>query len=316
VVEVWSGSALADLVLQDIDTSTGQVSAILAAGVPIYLRVYPQVPLSVTSPFTYSYNFTTTTNTLIITKVSDATTNPGDVVVHVGNLALGDTVNFYIDNNVTPALVEHVPVEDTAGLTVGTVFYIPLEEQLLYVSVPVDGFNKGTHTLTMTATPSGNQATISFLVLQDPFDPASTGIDTLPTVGATPHWIFKDTVPGGETYTWETGPASTTSPFAPRVITADHTTAPDGQPMEWEGTTKAAEWTLSGTLFTQTQLEAFQRFAALDHRVWLIDHLNRGWLVTVEELDAEPRRKGAQDFTWLHDWKMTLLVWRGPVDLT
>lgn len=313
-VDLWSGGSLTELVQQDIDT-TGNVSAVVAAGVPVYIRVYSQVPIYQSAPFNYSYNFIASTNDLLITLVSDCPTSPGNVLVHVGNLALGDTVDFYIDNSGTPALVEQVPAIDTDGITVGDVYYIPAEEQLLFCGVPVSSaYGKGTHTLQITSSPSGLQATVSFLVLAGPASALSSGSDAPPSIASGNKFVFMDPAPGGETYIWEFNPLTMSTPFADKVITEDHTTAADGQPLEWEATQKATQWNLSGTLFNQGQLDAFVRFARLDRRIWLRDHLQRSWLVTIEELDAEPRAsKGTTQYPWIHDWKMTLLVWKGPV---
>jgi hypothetical protein len=314
-VELLIGDTLVELSQQDV--GSGSVSAGVADGVPIYIRVYPQSTLSSTAPFTYAWSFAANVNDLTVTLVSDSPTSPGTVVVHVGNLAQGDIVNFFIDHDATPALTDTVPVEDSDGINVGFVWYVPLEEQLLYIGVPVnEAYAKGTHTLQVDSS-SGRSSIINFEVEGDPDDVLLDPADTTPSAPGVTQWVFQDPVPGGESYAWEINPLTTSSPYPELTITEAHTTAPDGQPIEWEGNKKAVQWQLTGTLLTQTQLEAFQRFAALDHRVWLIDHWGRGWLVTIEELSAEPQVKGSSEgYPWIHNWTMSLLIWRGPVDLT
>lgn len=315
VVEMMTGDVLADLTQQDVEINSA-VSAPTPTSVDVYIRIYPQAVLTTGSPFNYTWAFTSTPNELSVILVSDVPQVPGALVVNVGNLTPGDTVDFYIDNSGTSALTEDVP--DETSILPDWLILGALEEQLLFVSVPVDEtYDAGTHVLKIVGATSGTSV-VSFEVENGPLDDTldDDGTDVVPTV-ATPvtKWVFRDPV-ADYTYTWEVNPLTMSTPWADKVITEGHTTANDGQPLEWEGAPKMQTLQLSGTLLTQTQLEAFQHFASINRRIWLIDHYQRGWAVSVEELDAEPRTKGQAQYPWIHDWKMTLFVWRGPVDFS
>lgn len=211
--------------------------------------------------------------------------------------------------------------EKVLGSLIGSTTFL-LSEQfndrgvLQFCSVPVSvDLTTGAHLLYCSTDVSGN-AVVTFQVLSDSFDALSS--DTDPTLTGIPDvgkWVFHDPSPDGEQYIFEINPDTMESPFADKTLTADHTTASNGQALEWQGTDKAAQWHISGTLLTQTQYAAFQRFAAKNHRVWIVDHFKRGWVVSVEELDAEPKVHGAAQFPWIHTYRMQLLVFKGPVQL-
>lgn len=131
-------------------------------------------------------------------------------------------------------------------------------------------------------------------------------------IAATPRkWTLHDPVTGGETYVLEIGPFSMTSPHPAKTLTTESTTARDGQALTWEGARRAPLWRLRGTLISRAQREAMERFQALNRRVWIIDHLARAWVVSIETFEPVPRR--STNFPHLHDWQMGLVIYAGPV---
>lgn len=119
-------------------------------------------------------------------------------------------------------------------------------------------------------------------------------------------WTLHDPAPGGETYVFGIGPNRMTSPHRKKVLTTESTTARDGQMLTWEGAPRTANWQLAGTLIDPLQKAALERFLALNRRVWIIDHLGRAFVVTVETFEAVPQR--STNLPDLHFWEMTLQV--------
>jgi hypothetical protein len=116
---------------------------------------------------------------------------------------------------------------------------------------------------------------------------------------------------GVETYVFPINPARMTSPNAQRVLTVEHTTAPDGQPMTFEGMPLGVSWSFEGNVLTQDHYEALERFFAYNCRVWLTDHFGRAWIVALESIDFTEVR--ALYNPWSHSYKAKALILGGPV---
>lgn len=192
---------------------------------------------------------------------------------------------------------------------------------IVEVSIPITGsLFPGTYTMNVIATGTdgiaAESATGTFTVQHSPLATPTpldlTPIAVPPAGGTVVRWVFQDPTPGGlGSYRVPINPKEMTSPFAPRAISLDYSTAADGQALFWEGAQPAYPWTFSGYLNTQDHLNKLENFAALNRRFWIIDHRNRAWICTFLSFDPTPKRDVRTDYSFTYE--ATVLIYRGPV---
>lgn len=278
------------------DTGTDTVSTVVGAGSPVRVRITFPSALEAGS---FSWTFTDLVPDLVLNVLSDLVQAPGTFRVTVTNGVPGEDVTF----------------TDSEGDTIvgGT-----LDENGALISFAIgisSALDAGTYTLTASST-DRDDATADFVVVNAPFDdplgqPADADAVEVDLVDGVRKWVLQDPAPGGEQYIFEINPDSATSPFGANVFTTDTVTAPDGQFLVWEGARRSVDWSFKGTLLTQSQYTAFQRFAALNRRVYLIDHRNRAWVISVEFFDPSPRKVNQNP--WAHDYTMNVAIYKGPL---
>lgn len=142
--------------------------------------------------------------------------------------------------------------------------------------------------------------------------PADLPAVLVPQVGIV-RWTLQDPMPGGlGSYVVPINPREMSDPDEAIYLTPDRTTAPDGQWHFWEGAPRATTWRFRGDILTQEHLEAWESFAALERRFYIIDHRSRAWRVTLESFDPAPQIGTNR---WHHKYEATALVYGPAVQL-
>lgn len=220
---------------------------------------------------------------------------PAWLDVSVSSATPESGLEFYVDGD----LVFTVTADD-AGQAVGT-------------SVPLGELAAGLHDLMVVDVATSESVTVEFTVLADPAPipagpPSPVAPSPPPEVN---RWTFEVPREGGEVYVLPINPSRMSSPHAARVFTLEHTTSPAGQPLTFEGEPRAVEWTVEGSCLTEAFFDALERFQAMNERFYVVDHLDRGWLVTFESLDWTEVRDRMRP--WNHRYRAKFLIYAGPL---
>lgn len=240
----------------------------------------------------------------LVLTLSDTTIerSPSSLVAFVANGTPEGPAVFSIKKGatVTPVLTTTF---DEAGVIGG-------------ISVPLDVPTTGTYELVVDDTTEPLTVSASFTVAAVGAPLTIGVIVTQPPTQVQPDtgvrkWVFQDPV-GGEVYHFAVNPSKMNSPFAPKRITFQATTAIDGNKLAFEGQTQPVEWQFSGTLFDQAQYDAFVHWLGKRNRIWITDHYGRAWLCYLTHFDPQSRR--ANGHPWMHDWTITVLIFEGPVE--
>lgn len=223
--------------------------------------------------------------------------SPGSLTAKVANGTPSATASFSIPGNDAPPTTAALDATGTNG----------------GVSVLINVPSTGTYL--MTVDDGTTSATASFTVL---FVATSGGI-VVPTL--TPpaaiqnttgvkKWVFQDPA-SSDYYHLPYNPNNMTSPFGPKNITYQATTAIDGNKLAWEGQEAAVQWQFEGYIRSQTEYDAFVFWRNKRNRIWVTDHYGRAWLGYITNFDAKPRR--SMNVPWSHTYTMTFLIFGGPV---
>lgn len=220
---------------------------------------------------------------------------------------LSATPEGYVELYVDGDLVDVVVVDDS-GMVVG-------------FTVPIGDLTPGLHTLMAHDVPTGQESAKEFEVViftvGGDVDPTPVGPTSPASSDPVIRWIFEKVLPSpspGEIYTFPNNPSSMSTPHAPRVISAEHTSAPDGQPILWEGLGAPVEWVVEGFCFEQAHADALEYWHSQNRRFWAVDHLQRAWAVTFEALDWTTVRDSKHP--WAARYRIKLFIYDGPVMLT
>lgn len=125
-------------------------------------------------------------------------------------------------------------------------------------------------------------------------------------------WVLR-TTDLAQSLVFDNNPKDMTTPFAPKNVTIDGTTAIDGQVLLTEGLRKPHEWKFTGTIRTLEFYTALQTWFYRRERLYLDDHYRRRWLIYLTQFDTTPKR--SVGVPWRHDYSMTALVLTEPVFL-
>lgn len=279
VIEAFSGEESLGTV-QSIgvaDAATGLEIAV-GEGVVYRLRLYPVTAGDERNDIPLTWTFvarTTAGDGVLADLVIDIT--PGLLDVDLGNGEPGDTVDFYLDGDFGTLVLEDD--FDDNGTIIGA-------------SVPVSERPAGDYVLNVR---SGSYSVdLDFSVLNDPesepLEPQDPIEDIeVPSTDDVLKWRIVDPAPiSGQTFVFEINPEEMDSPRPEHTYTVAASTAPDGQPITWQGMNKRADWTFGGWIINPEQLDDLADLCDLQRRVWVYDHLNRRVLVSLEQLDAVP----------------------------
>ncbi len=295
---------------------TGHAAAVLSGGGALTFHVVKIDPNAVRLPFaellmeTYPLIVGTPPEPgppgLVITLVDDTIESPGSLVAIVGNGTPEGPVVFSIVHMAVSTDVMSTDFDDTGA--VGG------------VSVPVNVATETTYQLVATDTTTSDTASVSFTV---------TAINTAVTIGVpvtTPpthvqpgsgvkRWVFQDPA-NSDVYHFPINPHKMNSPFAPKRILFQATTAIDGAKLAFEGQAAPVEWQFEGVLFSQAHYDALVTWFHKRNRIWITDHYGRAWLTYLTVFSPTPRRSTNPSHYWAHDWTMTALIFEGPVTPT
>lgn len=291
-VEVYAGDAHDVAELVQLGAGAGSASGPLALGQRVLIRAYPTSTTDVgTATVTWSVAPRPASGLLSFTTATEILETPGWLAIGVACATPGATLEFTLDGSAT---VVFTCLVDDLGLAAAD-------------SVLLPQLTAGGHTITVTDPTTGQSATNSFTVDLEPAAPSAMGADVPPTIDPSmvQRWSFIDPAPGGETFTFPINPSKMSSPHYVRNVTPEHTLAPSGQPIIWEGLPDPAPWTIEGSVETQAHYEAIERFYALRRRFYVVDHLSRAWVVSFESFEPV-KKKSIGD--WDHDYTLKFLI--------
>ena len=239
--------------------------------------------------------------TLNLTSSTTVALSPGSLIAYVTNGTPEQECDFTIvsGGTSTPALSTTF---DDAGLVGG-------------ISVPVSVSAEGTYTLVATDLITSLTASVTFTVAAVAVAATIGAPVTTPPPAVQPgtgvrKWVFQDPA-SSDVYHFAINPDKMTSPFAPKKITFQATTAIDGAQLAFEGMAEPMQWQFSGILFDEAQYDAFAYWFHKRNRIWITDHYGRAWLSYLINYDPIPHRDTSHP--WCHDWTMTALIFQGPV---
>jgi hypothetical protein len=278
------------------------LNAALAQSNVYFVRVLPKTTTD-TDTGTVAWASVSRTAPLYVAVLDSVQWTPGWLRVTVSNGNPLDPVEFRIDDTYasTAAL-------DDSGSLVAT-------------SVPVPILAQGSHIVAVaTPTTSGDA---SFTVVNAPEDdPVTPPADNDPLAVDVVKWVLQDPTynlyrtdgPIGEPqYIFPINPSKMSTPYAAKVFTTEHSTAPDGQPLIFEGSPFGVDWTIEGTCLTEDFHDRLETFLALPRRVYLIDYLHRAWTVTLESINWT--RLPQQFNDWSFTYQLKAIIYAGPVQL-
>lgn len=238
---------------------------------------------------------------LDILDVVDET--PGWIPVEVAAGSTDGVMNFTVDDDPTIITTRQL---DASGNLAGS-------------SVILPALAAGVHVLHMTDQLWGTVVDRTFTVTKDPpvtppppeadLDPVLPPLDPVALVK---RWELVDfqPMPAHYHYTLPINPETMSSPHATRVYTTQHSTSPTGRMVTFEGGTVPVDWDITGTILTQEHYDAWTRFHALNRRFWIIDHLNRIWVVTMESFDTTPKKSATN--VWAFSYKAKFKIYGNP----
>jgi len=187
--------------------------------------------------------------------------------------------------------------------------------QIIGTSVMLPSLTVGTHTLTATTSTDSGNASFDVLVAAVAY-PTTRTADVAPVAVAQTgvvRWVLQDPTTGGANLIFAINPSKMSAPHAARVFATEHTTAPDGQALTFEGGAVGVDWALEGTCRTQAFHDSLETFLAMPRRVYLIDHLSRAWTVTLESINWSRLPEAWND--WAFTYQLKAIIYQGPVQL-
>jgi hypothetical protein len=278
----------------DAQDDIGTLALVWVVGEGMHIAITPaegQSPASVT--FTWSYAARASSALSISLDSDEVQETPGGLGVDIYNGRPSDTVTFSVLGPTAVADFQTARL-DTFGV----------REDLM---VRLPALNAGDYFLRVEGETSGSEDT-PFTVLEDALSQVDTikVDDTAPLRDPAQHWRLFDLRDHAVNYTFVRNPSSWTNVYPPNDFTHDKTTAPDGQPLTWQAASRPWRMEFSGWLDTQAEYEDLLFWSQLRRRLWLIDHRNRAWLITIEQFDAQAQVK--PNLPWAHQYTVKTLV--------
>lgn len=143
---------------------------------------------------------------------------------------------------------------------------------------------------------------------------ADPGVDAPPVLitGSTGRWVLQDLQPAGlGSWVMPVNPTSMSNPHLTKVALVRSTTSPrTGKRHVSESSVEVAPWTLAGYCPDEEFHTKLKAYAALNRRIYVIDHRGRAWKCAITSLDITPRKRQILDDgspqDWAADWRMAL----------
>ena len=226
---------------------------------------------------------------------------PAPLSVSVSNVEPGDEVTFKVGTTVVGTLEA-----DTEGQIFEGVVLLPT-------------LSAGTHTLTAEAT-DRPPAHATFTVANPPLvAPGERPVDAPPQTvpGAEGRWVLQDVMPGGlGSWVMPANPEQMTKPRVRKVVDGQHTTAIDGQHHLFEAAPMPVDWEFRGRCLNKAMVEKLEAYAALNRRIYVIDHRGDAWTVAITHLEFTPQKRqlvehaGTAAMTdWAHQYSVRALIY-------
>lgn len=118
-------------------------------------------------------------------------------------------------------------------------------------------------------------------------------------------WIFYD--PGtSQTYTMAINPKEGGTSGYKKVFTFANTSAPDGKTLVFQGRPEVGTLEFTGTIFEQTELDAFVLWWTKQNQIVITDDLGRSFSVVIQEFI--PKRIRAQQHPWKHTYSIKAVI--------
>jgi len=232
---------------------------------------------------------------------------PTSVQVMFNGAVPGEEITFKID-----ARDEEIWSADAD--TNGSLFLVSVPIPPEIGDILVDGvtLDAGTHTLHAT-TAGGRTASDTFTLQLDATTwPAlqSADVDAVEVPGRGKSWALQDPKPGGlGSWVLHPSPTSMSEPEFSKTVDVEHTTNPmDGRYHVAVGEEMVKEWSWSGYCPDQTFYEQMEAYAALNRRIWVLDHRNRAWKATIVRFDPTLRKRQIEDDGTPQDWAADYVV--------
>jgi len=296
---IWSPPVMAGLVIKALNRpQTVQSGATVGLTFDAKVIQQPRLGLDTAIGLIFdAYRTLTLPAGLQVVAAASVDTTPGWLAVTVSNGEPLAVVSFTVDATV----VASATLDD--------------QGQLLAMSVPLPSLAAGSHTVTVSSPTLSGSAT--FAVANSPVAyPSTAAAGTAPAAVAQTgvvRWVLQDPTSGGAQYIFPTNPSKMSAPHAARVFVTEHTTAPDGQPLTFEGSPVGVDWTIEGVCRTQEFHDALEAFLALPRRVYLIDHLSRAWTVTIETIAWTRLAEAYND--WAFTYQLKAIIYSEAVQL-
>lgn len=230
---------------------------------------------------------------------------PTYLPVSVSGAAPGATLTFEIDGDVV-----WTDEADADGI-------------LAAVEIPVpDTLAAGTWSVTASAGVMGDEDSEDFTLAMDPADfPTDPTPDSDPPVvpDRNGRWVLNDVADGGlGAWIMPVNPQAMTSPHFERAVNVKHTTAPEtGAWSVSEAQVGTKPWKVSGYYPDEAYLDQLKAYADLKHRFLVYDHRDRVWVVVLNGLDHEPRKRQSDAVSpnndWAGSWTMDLTIVGGAL---
>ena len=176
------------------------------------------------------------------------------------------------------------------------------------------GMPIGTHTVKAVAGTLEARASLQIqqlaVPLPDPYDDLVVG-----AVGANvTRWVFQDPATGGRAdWVMTQNPASMTTPYAQPGRQVQAPTVTGAVVFVWTGVPQARTWSFSGTITDQATYTNLVAWADIPHRVIIVDHHRRGWVVTFENMKSELKHKAG--YAHLREYTVDCLIHAGPLEV-
>lgn len=277
-------------------TAGVQLTLPVSQGVVYYVRVLPAG--AILGSGTVRWTSVPRVMALVVATPGVVDSTPASLMVNVGNGVPGEGVDFSVDGG--PILTSGVL--DSAG-------------SIMAASVPLPVLTVGSHV--MIAATNTAYGAITFTVTNPPTPypttrPPDLGPAAIVQMGVV-KWVLQDPSSGGTNFIFPINPHKMSAPHAARVFATEHSTAPDGQPLTFEGSSVGVDWVFEGFCRTQGFHDALEVFLARPRRVYLVDHLSRAWTVTVESIAWTRLHEAYND--WAFTYVLKAIIYAGPVQL-
>jgi hypothetical protein len=291
----WQASyTITDSDGDDVQDDVGTLGVIWVGDEQMSITIAPvagQPPIRVT--FTWSYAARASSPLSISLDNDEVLETPGGLGI--------DIYNGQPSDSVTLSILGPTAVADFQTTTLDT---FGVREDLM---VRLPALDAGDYFLRVEGDVSGSEDT-PFTVLDDALSQADeTRVDDIaPLRDPALHWRLFDLRDHAVNYTFVRNPSSWTNVYPPNDFTHDKTTAVDGQPLTWQAAARPWRMEFTGWLDTETEYNDLLFWSQLRRRLWLVDHRNRAWLITIEQFDAQAQVK--PNLPWAHKYTVKTLV--------